>query len=85
MKVVFRKFSDGDVIALFCNSAPDCRPGFVMSYMHVGQHGEACRDIGRNIKLASPEEYADLKRELESIYHPEPIVPVNRLHVGQYR
>lgn len=26
MKVVFRKFSNGDVIALFCGSARDCNP-----------------------------------------------------------
>jgi len=41
--------------------------GRVMSYMHVGQHGEA--DIGyiRSCKLATPEQYADLKKELESM------------------
>lgn len=85
MKVVFRKFKEGDVIALFCDSASDCNFGNVMSYQHVGQHGEASRDLGLKLKLATPEEYADLKRELESIYSPEPIIPVNRLYVGKYR
>jgi hypothetical protein len=47
--------------------------------MHIGQHGEASRNIGRNLRLATPEQYASLLRELRSIYHPEPINPVNRL------
>lgn len=50
-----------------------------MSYMHVGQHGEASRSIGSNLKLATPEEYAPLLRELQSIYAPESINPVSRL------
>jgi alkylated DNA nucleotide flippase Atl1 len=79
MKVVFRKFKEGDVIALFCNSANDCTPGNVMSYQHVGQHGEASRQLGRNLKLATPEEYAPLLRELRAIYAPETIEPVSRL------
>jgi hypothetical protein len=39
----------------------------VLSYMHVGQHGEA--DLGwmNWLKLATPEQYADLKQELESL------------------
>ena len=84
MKVVFRVFPEskgGGVIAMFCHSGKDCNPGMVESYMHVGQHGEATRHLGRDLRLATPEEYADLKRELEGIYAPEPIVPVNRLVV----
>jgi hypothetical protein len=79
MKVVFRKYPEGDVIALFCNSANDCRPGNVMCYQHVGQHGEASRQLGRNLKLATPAEYAPLLRELQQIYSPEVITPVSRL------
>lgn len=78
MKVVFRKFSDGAVIALLCGTAKDCCPGNVMSYMHVGQHSEASRGIGRNLKLATPEEYEPLLRELEAIYETK-ITPVKRL------
>ena len=78
--VVFRVFPEGDVIALFCNSAADCNPGNVMSYMHIGQHGEASRNLGQNLKLATPAQYAPLMRELQGIYKPEyRIVPVNRL------
>lgn len=79
MRVVFRKFREGDVIALFCESAQYCNPGNVMSYMHVGQHGEASRDLGRGLKLAAPEEYSGLLRELRSIYAPEPVHAVRRL------
>lgn len=78
MKVVFRRYPDGDIIALLCGTAKDCCPGNVMSYMHVGQHSEASRGIGRNLKLATPEEYAPLLRELESIYKCK-VTPVNRL------
>lgn len=91
MNVVFRVFprsennAKPEVIALFCDSAQDCRPGNVMSYMHMGQHGEAARCLGRSLKLATPDQYAPLKRELESIYHPEPIVPVNRLRANAPR
>lgn len=78
--VVFRKFPDGEIIAMFCNSSNYCNPGNVMSYMHIGQHGEASRHLGRNLKLATPEEYAPLLRELSGIYAPEfSINPVKRL------
>lgn len=79
MNVVFRKFPDGAVIALFCDSAKDCNPGHVMSYMHIGQHGEASRTLGRNLRLATPDEYAPLLAELRRIYAPETINPVSRL------
>lgn len=79
MNVVFRKFKDGEVIALFCDTANDCNPGCVMSYMHVGQHSEASRNLGQNLRLASPEEYAPLLRELRAIYKPVVVRPVHRL------
>lgn len=79
-KVVFRKFRDGEVIGLLCNSAKDCTPGRIMSYAHIGQHSEAARDLGRDLQLASPAEYAPLLKEMQSIYAPEyTIVPVARL------
>jgi hypothetical protein len=42
-------------------------PYSIMSYMHVGQHGEATREFFYDCKLATPDEYADLKSELQSI------------------
>ncbi|QBX06479.1 hypothetical protein H1O16_gp066 [Burkholderia phage BcepSaruman] len=79
LRVVFRKFREGYVIAFFCNSAKDCNPGNVMSYMHTGQHGEVSRSLGRDLKLATPEEYAPLLAELRRVYHPRSVEPVKRL------
>lgn len=79
-KVVFRVFPNGEVIALLCDTANDSSPGCVMSYMHIGQHGDASKHLGRSLRLATPDEYADLLGELQGIYSPEyKIVPVNRL------
>jgi hypothetical protein len=41
--------------------------GSIMSYMHVGQHGEADNGFARECKRATPEQYKDLKAELESL------------------
>ena len=77
--VVFRKWPEwasigkhrevncvsGGIIALF-PEVPGS-PGFCSSYEHIGQHGSA--DYGYVISKttpATPEEYAGLKRELES-------------------
>lgn len=65
-KVVFRWWNvSKDIIALF----PDTwEYGFCNSYEHVGQHGDADYDgIIKQSRPATPEEYADLKAELESI------------------
>lgn len=62
--VIFRMFG-GDVIALF-PGIPE-NTGFCSSYMHVGQHGSAdYRAVIRTSRPATPEEYNDLKKELES-------------------
>lgn len=65
-KVIFRKFKNGDVIALF----PELISWkhYITSYEHVGQHGDADYYVVLNqTKLAKPEEYAELKSELERI------------------
>ena len=65
-RVVFRKFKDGDIIALF----PELSEGgpLIESYMHIGQHSGAdysgCIAI---TKGATPEEYKDLQAELECV------------------
>jgi len=68
--VTFRKFTDGDVIALF----PDLPTGqetdgnqFIMSYMHIGQHGDAHSSFIADLTPATADEYSDLKAELTSI------------------
>ena len=80
--VVFRVFpgAEREVIALFCDTEKDCIPGNVMSYIHIGQHSEASKKLGQNLRLATPIEYAPLLAELTRIYAPEfSIVAVNRL------
>ncbi len=69
LKVVFRTFKkSGEVIALF----PELpwrhdTDWFITSYMHIGQHGEAARDIVQVTRLSTPEEYAPLLKEYESL------------------
>lgn len=65
-KVIFRKFRDGSVIALFPNIPWD-NNGNIASYMHVGQHGGASHLIVADTKLAEKDEYAPLLRELKSL------------------
>ena len=78
--VVFRRWPDteavgtyrlskdriqGGVIALFAEVPGS--PGFCSSFEHVGQHGDASYSgVICQTTPATPEEYADLKTELES-------------------
>lgn len=66
-RVVFRKWSDGQVIALFPGDETFklSRGHFCGSYQHIGQHSEADTSLIQLLKPAAPEEYADLKAELE--------------------
>jgi len=65
--VIFRKWSNGDIVALF-PLKPECRQGYLCScYEHVGQHGACDPLITRDTKAATPEEYASLARELRLI------------------
>jgi len=66
-KVSFRIYPEGDVIALF----PDVAEGRYLCslYQHFGQHGSGdYKDIVDSTRLAKPEEYKDLKEELEFNY-----------------
>jgi hypothetical protein len=65
-KVIFRRFKDGDIIALFPEAAGDGNPSNCQSYMHVGQHG-AADPLAGGIPLAAAEEYAPLLAELKRI------------------
>jgi hypothetical protein len=63
-KVVFRKFEDGEVIALF----PETRTSrWIGSYMHIGQHGDATPDLLTELEPATEEEYKSLADGLKSI------------------
>lgn len=65
-KIVFRKFKDGEILALF----PELSEGGagVESYMHIGQHSSVdYAGCIANTKPALPDEYKALKEELEDI------------------
>lgn len=69
LQVIFRKWpksEGGDVIAVF----PEVEENFrcVASYQHVGGHAACSRGIIDHTKPATPEEYAPLLAELQSIY-----------------
>lgn len=63
-RVIFRKFPhNGEVIALFPDQLNE-RTGDINSYLHNGQHAETAPDFGDTV-AADPNEYSDLKFELE--------------------
>lgn len=66
-KVIFRKFSDGEIIALFPEIACNYNAYQMESYMRIGQHGAADTGIIYDTKLAKESEYADLFAELERL------------------
>jgi|WetSurMetagenome_2_1015567.scaffolds.fasta_scaffold392756_2 hypothetical protein len=88
-KTIFRKFKDGDVIAIFPEEPGTMQLSTCASYMHMGQHS-ACSPnllIGET-KLATPEEYASLKEELKRIgYNVQVIKKLHQSHLiirGKY-
>lgn len=54
--VIFRKFSNGEVIALFPFHAGSNDPDTCQSYMLIGQHDTAHRSVVRCTKPASADE-----------------------------
>lgn len=65
--VIFRRYRDGDIIALFPAEPGTYEPWTCSSYLRLGQHGSANPGLViRGTKQAKPDEYASLKRELES-------------------
>ncbi|WP_390598707.1 hypothetical protein [Bacteroides sp. f07] len=67
-KVVFRRWKNGDIIALFPDEPWSRSSYMTTSYMHVGQHGAA--DYAGVIADTSPaqeNEYRDLLNELKAI------------------
>src|SRR5947209_3583641 len=66
--VLFRRFADGDVIALFPYLPAECLNAWpCQSYMRIGLHGAADPRIVDDTRPARPHEYAALKTELEQI------------------
>ena len=82
LKVVFRKFNDGEIIALFPQIKFGCPHYEIMSYMHIGQHGEVDHHaILEQTKLATEEEYQALLNEIKSIYRDYDIKVMKKLNV----
>ena len=70
-RVIFRiwpKSKGGQVIAIFPSDAGTVnRPDTCLSYESVGQHCAATIGLNRELRLATPVEYADLAAELRRI------------------
>lgn len=71
VKVVFRKAKNPytkeyEIIAFF----PEIKANYgkILSYMHMGQHGEASMEFYWSTKKATKEEYQTLLEELKAIY-----------------
>ena len=79
LKVIFRKDKDGEIIAFL----PEIkvRHGNIMSYMHIGQHGEASYDYYvQDTNKAAPKEYKVLLDELNGIYSDCKLIVKQKLH-----
>lgn len=82
LQVVFRKFNNGEVIALFPQIRFGCPHYKIMSYMHIGQHGEVDHHaVIQQTKLANEEDYTSLLKEIKSIYHDYEIKVMKKLNV----
>lgn len=60
--VWFRKFPDGDVIALWDDGSASS--GMLTSYQRIGQHSDASRSLVGELPRATRAEYLDLHEEL---------------------
>ena len=75
-KVIFRK-SRAEVLAIFPENPATHDGRTCVCYAHIGQHGACDPWIWRRgYRLATPEEYAPLKAELERIGYDLHIVSV---------
>ena len=66
--MIFRRFKDGDIIAIMPTLPGTGDPFTCLSYQHVGQHG-SCNPshVVRMTAVARAHEYAELKAELTRI------------------
>jgi len=65
--VIFRRFSDGEVIALFPALAGDPSGELCLCYSHIGQHGAAdYRAVVQATSAATSGQYARLAAELRA-------------------
>ena len=69
VNVAFRKFDNGEVIAIFPSifPVPQNSTKEVLSYMHIGQHAMASESLVNELEKASEKEYKTLKEEMENL------------------
>ena len=66
--VIFRKWKNNEVIALFPEEMANDHPAFCSSYQHIGQHGVATpQGVINETSLAKEEEYQELSQELSQL------------------
>lgn len=80
--VIFRKWRNGGVIALFPELPADIHGRYCDAYEHVGQHGGAdYHGVIQQTKPCSLNEAADLASELRTIgYRLKPIRRTSQVH-----
>lgn len=80
--VVFRKWKNGAVVALFPELPADIHGRYCDAYEHVGQHGGADYfGVVQQTKPCSVSDAADLAAELETIgYELKPVRRVSHVH-----
>ena len=82
LKVVFRKFDNEEIIALFPEIKFGCPHYKIMSYMRIGQHYEVDHHaIIEQTKLATEEEYKALLKEIASVYHEYEIKVMKKINI----
>ena len=74
--VHFKKFPDGEVIALFPKEPWD-NTGKITSYMRNGQHAGADRPLLWQLEDATQKEYQPLLRELRTLVGYKRLMTVN--------
>lgn len=67
-RLVLRKFEDGQVIALYLDEPYNDNTNTVMSYMIVGEHGEASLDLIEELETCSASEELEFLRALAGRY-----------------
>ncbi len=86
LDVIFRadRKKDPEVTAIF-PSLVGTNEHDMTCYAHVGQHGSCSHQYIYRTRLATPDEYADLLRELVGIYAPEYVLRVVKRVTPQHR
>ena len=90
IKVLYRKefkpyTKEWTILAVFPELTDDYRGFLMVGYARIGQHTSVSPDYLRKTKPATPEEFAELHREVKSIYETSlcPDDPIYKLQVIQ--